>query len=96
MSEQALRDALQYDAIPTLLIFAEDNAGVRETIAKLRRVLATPPASAVNWQRVASAYRAVIERGLYYTSAELDDIVDAYTNEAATPPASAERDLYHG
>lgn len=46
MSEQELRDALQFDAIPALLIFAEDNAGVRATIAKLRRVLATPPASA--------------------------------------------------
>jgi hypothetical protein len=39
-----LRDAIQYDAIPTLLVFAEDNAGVRAVIAKLRATLdATRP-----------------------------------------------------
>lgn len=34
----ALRAAIRYDAIPTLLVFA-DNAGVRSVIAKLRAAL---------------------------------------------------------
>jgi hypothetical protein len=36
---EALREAIQLTAIPTLLVFAEDNAGVRAAIEKLRAVL---------------------------------------------------------
>jgi hypothetical protein len=38
-----LRDAIEYDAIPALLVFADDNAGVRAVIAKLRAALAATP-----------------------------------------------------
>jgi len=34
--ERALREAIQYEAIPTLLIFADDNGGVRAVIERLR------------------------------------------------------------
>ncbi len=36
----ALADAIRYTAIPTLLVFADDNAGVREAISTLRAILA--------------------------------------------------------
>ena len=37
-----LREAIQFDAIPTLLIFADNNSGVQAVIAKLRAALAEP------------------------------------------------------
>jgi hypothetical protein len=38
-----LREAIEFTAIPALLVFAEDNAGVREAIKTLRSALAGQP-----------------------------------------------------
>jgi hypothetical protein len=38
-NEIALREAIQFTAIPTLLVCAEDNAGVRAALVRLRAVL---------------------------------------------------------
>ena len=42
LTEQKLRDAINLTAIPTLLVFAEDNPGVREAIRVLSEAVAGP------------------------------------------------------
>ncbi len=37
-----LEDALRFTAIPTLLVFAEDNSGAREAVRHLRAILGEP------------------------------------------------------
>lgn len=51
-AREPLRDAIQFDAIPTLLVFAQDNGGVQAVIEKLRRTLdEIPAASGENYRR---------------------------------------------
>jgi hypothetical protein len=39
-ANRRLREAIQYTAIPTLLVFAEHNDGVRDAVRELRHVVA--------------------------------------------------------